>query len=78
MWQEIITKLLEKGFTQMEIAEFSNCSQSYVHTLLSNKRGKSISFEIGSKLKEMFEKSEKNEIEPKRKTHRPRAMKGKR
>lgn len=66
MWQEIITKLIQKGFTQQEIALYSNCSQSYVTALFRNKRGKSLSFEIGMKLKEMLEKAENQEITPKK------------
>lgn len=66
MWKEIITKLIEFGFTQQEIATYSNCSQSYIAALIANRRGKSLSFEIGTKLKEMLNKAETKEILPKK------------
>lgn len=62
MWKEIITKLIYLGFTQQEIATYSNCSQSYIAAIVKNKRGKSLSFEIGTKLKEMLDKAERKEI----------------
>ncbi len=64
-WQKVIHDLRDKGFRQLEIAEFCNCSQSYINGLAVGTRGKRLNFHTGVKLLEMEEKVLKGKIKPK-------------
>lgn len=52
-WVEIIKTIIDKGFTQAEIADFCKCRQSSIGMLATGARGKRVSYEIGSKLLKM-------------------------
>jgi hypothetical protein len=49
-WQNIISDLQQTGLTQAEIARLADCSQPLINELLSGRRGKNLSYSIGSKL----------------------------
>ena len=65
-WKELIKKLSDAGFTQQEIAEQAACSQSYIAAMATGARGKSVSFEIGSRLNNVLNRFENGELLPKR------------
>ncbi|HEM7889455.1 hypothetical protein [Burkholderia cepacia] len=48
--QAIISDLLNFGFTQMEIERRTGVDQSTISSLYTGKRGKRVSYEVGSKL----------------------------
>lgn len=49
-WKALIEDLLKTGMTQNEIAVLVGCRQGYVSDVLNGRRGKSLSYEIGSRL----------------------------
>lgn len=65
-WKELIKKLSDAGFTQQEIAEHAACSQSYIAAMATGARGKSVSFEIGSRLNNVLNRFENGDLLPKR------------
>lgn len=54
-WQELIRDLEESGLTQTEIGQLSGCSQSMVSDLKTGNRGKRLGFEIGTRLRKLWE-----------------------
>ena len=52
-WTLLIKDLIDSGLTQAEIAERVGCRQGYVSDVLNGRRGKSLSYEIGSRLIEL-------------------------
>ena len=65
-WKTLIKKLSDAGFTQKEIAEHAACSQSYIAAMATGARGKSVSFEIGSRLNNVLNRFENGDLLPKR------------
>jgi hypothetical protein len=49
-WKHIIQQLLDKGFTQKQIAQRIGCNQSYVSELFNGLAGKSLSWALGDAL----------------------------
>lgn len=56
MWKDIITSLMSSGMTQHQIAEAAGISQAHVSDLMTGKRGKRLSFEIGQRLSALHAK----------------------
>ena len=61
-WSVLIRGIQEKGFSQAEIAGFCGCEQPQISLLMHNKRGKSLSFEVGNRLLEMKKQVDCGEI----------------
>ncbi len=54
--QVTVKEILESGqFTQVSLGERLQCSQALVSALLNGKRGKRLSFELGSRLQEIHQ-----------------------
>ncbi|MEN7429181.1 hypothetical protein VA599_00400 [Chromobacterium sp. TRC.1.1.SA] len=49
-WHNIISSLVKAGVTRETIAKEAGCSLSLINALAQGKRGKRLSFEIGTKL----------------------------
>ena len=52
-WKNLIQDLRDSGLTQNEIADKAGCSQAYISDLSNGKRGKSVSYEIGTRLRDL-------------------------
>lgn len=61
-WAKVVQTIQENGFSQMEIANFCGCTQPQISTLFTKKRGRRISFDIGTKILEMKKKIESGEL----------------
>ena len=61
-WAEMVQRIQDSGFSQPEIANYCSCSQPQISALLTKKRGKRVSFGIGQKLVEMYEKIESGKL----------------
>lgn len=61
-WAEMVQRIQDHGFSQPEIADFCGCSQPQISTLLTKKRGKRVSFDLGTKIIEMKELIESGEL----------------
>jgi transcriptional regulator with XRE-family HTH domain len=59
-WKALIQDLRASGLTQYEIAEKTGCSQAYISDLSNGKRGKSMSYEIGMRLRELHKAKIRN------------------
>lgn len=46
-WQQMVQDLLESGFTQVQLAEKLDCSQSVVSDLARGERGIRMSWDLG-------------------------------
>lgn len=55
-WQKMITELRSEGLTQTYIANEIGCSQNYVSDLERGLCGKRLSYELGKKLEELWNK----------------------
>jgi transcriptional regulator with XRE-family HTH domain len=59
-WKSLIQDLRSSGLTQHEIAEKTGCSQAYISDLSNGKRGKSMSYEIGMRLRDLHKATIRN------------------
>lgn len=49
-WKSLIEDLLKSGMIQIEIAEAVGCRQGYISDILTGRRGRSVSWDIGNRL----------------------------
>ena len=56
----MVEALQDAGFKQEDIADYCGCGQGLVSDLKHGRRGKRLSFEIGSRLTAMWKKHCKN------------------
>ncbi|NKG34760.1 helix-turn-helix domain-containing protein [Acinetobacter junii] len=56
-WQKFISELRQSGLTQTYIATEIGCSQNYVSDLERGLCGKRLSYDLGKKLENLWEKN---------------------
>ncbi|WP_041702826.1 hypothetical protein [Pseudogulbenkiania sp. NH8B] len=55
-WKSLIAELLKAGMTQKQIADEVGCTQPCIAGLATGRRGKQVSYDIGSKLVALSER----------------------
>lgn len=54
--KKLVSELLGTGLTQTALGEMIGCTQGYLSHIITGRRGKSVSYEIGSKIEILHER----------------------